>query len=137
MGQQQNISTKFMRKKAKWDIKQKIHFVYRFEPSPSYTSFIHSFFFRFICIEKKDLKGRNDANIVSQEVDEEETSVTGCGKKYHNDSKSCPKSSLSRIFFKKCHLSNVAKYFGYFCQKICSQDLSKVAQSGHTGRYVH
>ena len=25
------------------------------------------------------------------------------------------------------------RYFGYFCKKICHQDLSKIAQSGHTG----
>ena len=28
----------------------------------------------------------------------------------------------------------VSRYFGYYCRKICQQDLSKIAQSGHTGR---
>ena len=27
----------------------------------------------------------------------------------------------------------VNKYLGYFCKKICSQDVLKIAQSGHTG----
>ena len=27
---------------------------------------------------------------------------------------------------------NVAKYLGYFCKELCSQELSKIAQSGHT-----
>ena len=27
----------------------------------------------------------------------------------------------------------IAKYLGYFCHKICSQELSDIAQSGHTG----
>ena len=27
----------------------------------------------------------------------------------------------------------VTKYFGYFCMKICRQELLKIAQSGHTG----
>ena len=26
----------------------------------------------------------------------------------------------------------VSKYCDYFCKKICHQDLSKIAQSGHT-----
>ena len=26
----------------------------------------------------------------------------------------------------------MSKYLGYFCEKICHQDLSKIAQSGHT-----
>ena len=30
----------------------------------------------------------------------------------------------------KAHL--VTKYFGYLCKKICYQELSKIAQSGHT-----
>ena len=27
----------------------------------------------------------------------------------------------------------VSKHFGYFCKEICQQELSKIAQSGHTG----
>ena len=27
---------------------------------------------------------------------------------------------------------NVSKYLGCFCKKICNQELSKIAQSGHT-----
>ena len=52
-----------------------------------------------------------------------------------NVSKSCPKSSLScfniRVrFFKIAQL--VADNFGYFCSILCRQELSKIAQSGHT-----
>ena len=28
--------------------------------------------------------------------------------------------------------SKVTKYFGYFCWKICCQELTKIAQSGHS-----
>ena len=43
------------------------------------------------------------------------------------------KSSL--IFFESCQkvsTSNIAKYFGYFCKELCSQELSKIPQPGHT-----
>ena len=40
------------------------------------------------------------------------------------------------FLFKKRHFlkiaSKVAKYLGHFCNKICCQDLSKIAQSWHT-----
>ena len=36
------------------------------------------------------------------------------------------------MFFKKAH-HKVTKYLGYFCKKFCHQELSKIAQSGHTG----
>ena len=26
----------------------------------------------------------------------------------------------------------IAKYLGYFCKELCSQELSKITQSGHT-----
>ena len=49
--------------------------------------------------------------------------------------KSCPKS-IHTDWCKKFHFSQcpkiVAKYLGFFCKKLCSQELSKIAQSGHT-----
>ena len=35
------------------------------------------------------------------------------------------------MFFKIVH--KVTKYLDYFCKKICCNELSKIAQSGHTG----
>ena len=37
---------------------------------------------------------------------------------------------LNRDVFHK--IPKVTKYSGYFCMIICSQELSKIAQSGHT-----
>ena len=53
-----------------------------------------------------------------------------------NLSKSCPKSSHSSFYLKIASFKitwKVSNYFGYFCKKICRQELSKIAQSGHTG----
>ena len=44
-------------------------------------------------------------------------------------SKSCPLRSHSS--FIRTH-QGLTKYLGYFCNKICSQELSKIAQTGHT-----
>ena len=38
------------------------------------------------------------------------------------------------MFFKIAQ--KVAKYLSYFCKKICSQELSKIAESGHTVQYL-
>ena len=53
-----------------------------------------------------------------------------------NISKSCRKSSYSSLckkmdVFKTAQTVNI--HLGYFCKKICHQELSKIAQSGHTG----
>ena len=51
-----------------------------------------------------------------------------------------PKSSLNRVYFKVMSFlkaQKVTKYLGYFCNKICYQELLKIAQSGHTGSNVH
>ena len=46
-------------------------------------------------------------------------------------SKSCPKSMLISVTFSKWP-KIVAKHLGYFCKELCSKELSKIAQSGHT-----
>ena len=61
--------------------------------------------------------------------------MTRCwDKKWSNFSKSCPKSSNSSFSSKWCFVKSPkdTKYLAYFCQKICHQELSKIAQSGHT-----
>ena len=49
--------------------------------------------------------------------------------------KSCPKNSHS-TFYSKSAVFKIApiltKYFGFFWKKICQQEFSKIAQSGHT-----
>ena len=50
--------------------------------------------------------------------------------------KKLPKSSHSSFYlkdmgFKRAH-SKVAEHLGYFCNKFCHQDVSKIAKSGHT-----
>ena len=49
--------------------------------------------------------------------------------------KSWPKSKHSSLTY-NCSVfkiaQKVAKFLGYFCMKICHQDPSKIAQSGHT-----
>ena len=45
-----------------------------------------------------------------------------------------PNSSHSRVCFKVMSFlkaQKVTKYLGYFCKKICYQELLKIAQSGH------
>ena len=51
-------------------------------------------------------------------------------------SKSCPKISHSWFYFKKLFFKRAQKvtvHLGYFWNKICSQELSKITQFGHTG----
>ena len=52
---------------------------------------------------------------------------------FHN----LPQKRVTAVLTEKCNAYTVAfkvlKYLGYFCSKICSQELSKIAQSGHTG----
>ena len=45
-----------------------------------------------------------------------------------------PKSSNSSLHLRNYVFQKVAKYLGYFLNKICHRDLSKIAQSGHTGQ---
>ena len=64
------------------------------------------------------------------------SSVTRCwNKKLPKFSKICQKSSHCTVLFKqRCFPNNpkVTKYLGYFCYKISGQELSIIAQSGHT-----
>ena len=55
-------------------------------------------------------------------------------------SKSCLKSSHNRFDFNRDIFKTakkVVKYFGYFCDNIWHHDISKVAQSGHTGGWLN
>ena len=46
--------------------------------------------------------------------------------------------NFSKIFYLKVMSFKIAnKYFGYFCMKICEKELSKIAQSGHTGSLIY
>ena len=63
-------------------------------------------------------------------------SLTRCwNKSCPNVSNSCPISNHSSLN-SKSEIFNIAqrvsKYLRYFCKKICCQELSKMAQSGHT-----
>ena len=48
--------------------------------------------------------------------------------------KTCPKSNHRSLYVKWNPFQNSSKYLGYFCIKICHQELLKIAQSGRTGR---
>ena len=67
------------------------------------------------------------------------SSVTRCwSKKQPNFSKSCPKCSQCSFYIRVTIFEiaqNVANHFGLFCFKFCCQELSKIAQSGHTAYY--
>ena len=57
-------------------------------------------------------------------------------KSSRNISKSCPKSCHSRYYLKLKFFKmaqKVTKYFAYICTKICSQEILKITQSGHSG----
>ena len=53
-------------------------------------------------------------------------------------SKSCPKRSQGHFFYFIMMFIKIAQnvnlYLGHFCTKICCQELTKIAQSGHTAR---
>ena len=55
-------------------------------------------------------------------------------KNYPNSPKVAHKVDTAVFAFKMVFLNSpkVIKYSGYFCKKICCQELSKIAQSGHT-----
>ena len=49
--------------------------------------------------------------------------------------KSCKKNYPQQFNIKVTFITiakNVNKYLGYFCKELCSQELSKIAQTGHT-----
>ena len=51
----------------------------------------------------------------------------------------CPKTIGQIIFYMNITLLKIAakkfqKYLGFFCKKICYEEVQKSAQSGHTGR---
>ena len=53
---------------------------------------------------------------------------------------SCPKRSHRSLYFKSNAFivaQKIVKYLVYLFSKICSQELSKIAQSGHTGVIKH
>ena len=72
------------------------------------------------------------------------TSVTKCWNKMQQN---CPKSKVAQLLQKHPKISQssfylksdifqnspkIVNYLGYYCRKMCHQDLSKIAQSGHT-----
>ena len=68
------------------------------------------------------------------------TSVTICwGKKlpkcFHKLPKKYPSQFLHQIIYYKIAQKSTI-FLGYFCEQISYQELSKIAQSGHTGTYL-
>ena len=60
-------------------------------------------------------------------------------KSCSNFSQSCPKWVATAVFVYKARFYNsqkVTKYLGYFSKKICHQEVSKIAQSGHPAWYA-
>ena len=60
-----------------------------------------------------------------------------CNKKQPNYFQKLPERLPQQFLLKKCRLKlvrKVTKYLGYFCKKIRCEDVSKIAQSDHTGR---